>query len=162
MTTVSTTHTRPFRFGYQVSRGLDDLREQARAAEAGGFDVISTWDHVGTTISPLLALVAMADATERIRFCPMVINNDFHHPAQLAMEFADLDQLSGGRAELGIGAGHSFTEYAAMGLAFGTHDEIAAHLLSCRERWGISYFTVRTIDDMAPIIERLRAADAGR
>jgi probable F420-dependent oxidoreductase len=240
--------------------------------------------------------------------CPLVINNDFHHPALLAAEYANLDHLTGGRVELGIGAGHSFTEYAAMGLTFdppkvrkarmaealeivrrlldgetvtfdgehyrmrdvqtmrslqdhlpimagvngpaalahaaqhadimglmmlgrtledgqshevrweadrldrtvayirehaagrdvelnalvqvvqvtddrdaairellaeiptlpfddaastpflaiGTHDEIAAHLQRCRERWGISYFSVRTIDDFQPVIERLR------
>jgi probable F420-dependent oxidoreductase len=107
-----------FRFGYQCFGSDDDLRTQARAAEAAGFDVISTWDHIGEELSPLLPLLAMADATERLRVCPMVINNDFHHPVQLAMEFADLDHLTGGRAELGIGAGHAFTEYAAMGLTF--------------------------------------------
>ena len=41
-------------------------------------------------------------------------------------------------------------------LAIGTHDEIADHLLACRERWGISYFSVRDIDAFAPVIERLR------
>ncbi|MEO6126065.1 MAG: TIGR03621 family F420-dependent LLM class oxidoreductase [Ilumatobacteraceae bacterium] len=108
-----------FRFGYQVSRGDgDDLRRQAREAEAAGFDVISTWDHVADGLTPLLPLLAMADVTDRIRVCPMVINNDFHHPVNLAMEFADLDHLTGGRAELAIGAGHAFTEYTAMGLAF--------------------------------------------
>jgi probable F420-dependent oxidoreductase len=47
-----------------------------------------------------------------------VLNNDFHHPVLLAMEYANLDHLTGGRVELGIGAGHSFTEYSAMGLPF--------------------------------------------
>ena len=60
----------------------------------------------------------MAEATTRLRVCPLVINNDFHHPVLLAMEYANLDHLTGGRVELGIGAGHSFTEYAAMGLPF--------------------------------------------
>ena len=41
-------------------------------------------------------------------------------------------------------------------LALGTHDEIADHLLACRNRWGISYFSVRDIDGFAPVIERLR------
>lgn len=108
-----------FRFGYQVSRGDgDDLRRQARDAEAAGFDVISTWDHVSDGLSPLLPLLAMADVTERLRVCPMVINNDLHHPVTLAMEFSDLDHLTGGRAELAIGAGHAFTEYAQIGLDF--------------------------------------------
>jgi len=107
-----------FRFGYQCFGSKDDLRTQARAAEAAGFDVISTWDHIGEELSPLLPLMAMADATERLRVCPMVINNDLHHPVQLAMELADLDHLTGGRVELGIGAGHAFTEYAAIGVPF--------------------------------------------
>jgi probable F420-dependent oxidoreductase len=107
-----------FRFGYQCFGSKDDLRVQARTAEAAGFDVISTWDHIGDELSPLLPLLAMADATERLRVCPMVINNDLHHPVQLAMELADLDHLTGGRAELGIGAGHALTEYASIGMAF--------------------------------------------
>jgi probable F420-dependent oxidoreductase len=107
-----------FRFGYQCFGSKDDIRTQARSAEAAGFDVISTWDHIGDELSPLLPLLAMADATERLRVCPMVINNDLHHPVQLAMELADLDHLTGGRVELGIGAGHAFTEYAAIGLPF--------------------------------------------
>jgi hypothetical protein len=45
-------------------------------------------------------------------------------------------------------------------LLFGTHDEIAEHILLCRQRWGISYFTVREIDLFAPVIERLRRIDA--
>jgi alkanesulfonate monooxygenase SsuD/methylene tetrahydromethanopterin reductase-like flavin-dependent oxidoreductase (luciferase family) len=45
-------------------------------------------------------------------------------------------------------------------LALGTHDEIAEHLLACRQRWGISNYTLRSIDEVAPVIERLRAVDA--
>jgi alkanesulfonate monooxygenase SsuD/methylene tetrahydromethanopterin reductase-like flavin-dependent oxidoreductase (luciferase family) len=41
-------------------------------------------------------------------------------------------------------------------LAIGTHDEIADHLLACRNRWGISYFSVRDIDGFAPVIQRLQ------
>jgi probable F420-dependent oxidoreductase len=40
-------------------------------------------------------------------------------------------------------------------VALGTHDEIADHLLACRERWGVSYFTVRDATAFAPVIERL-------
>ena len=45
-------------------------------------------------------------------------------------------------------------------LALGTHDQIAEHLLACREQWGISYFSVRDIAEFAPVIERLRRVDA--
>ncbi len=45
-------------------------------------------------------------------------------------------------------------------LALGTHDQIADHLLACRERWGISYYSVRELEAFAPVIDRLRRADA--
>jgi len=304
---------RPFRFGLQV-RGdsASELRAKSQAAEAAGFHVISTADHVSQGWAPLPPLLAMADCTTRLRVCPLVLNNDFHQPVHLAREIAAIDHLTGGRFELGIGAGHAFTEYAAIGqhfdppatrksrlaeaveilrkllageevtfkgehyqldhvrtmptlqpklpfliavngkkalahaaqnadiiglfglgrtlpdgqrhevrwqaarldatvayireragqrdvelnalvqrvvvtqdrraaaeelvnsietlsvedaletpfLALGTHDEIAEHLQTCRQRWGISYFTVRELEDFAPVIERLSADTA--
>jgi len=45
-------------------------------------------------------------------------------------------------------------------LALGTHDQIADHLLACRERWGISYYSVRELEAFAPVIDRLGRADA--
>jgi probable F420-dependent oxidoreductase len=109
-----------FRFGFQLGATIDaaELRANARAAEAAGFDVVHSFDHVDDAWSPLAPLLAIADATEHIRVCPLVVNNDFHHPVQLAREIAAMDQLTGGRVELGIGAGHSFTEYQALGLPF--------------------------------------------
>ncbi len=110
---------RPFRFGYQL-RAADpgELRRQAQSAEDAGFDVLCTFDHLGQNFSALAPLLAAAGWTTRIRLCPLVLNNDFHHPALLAQELATLDQLSGARLEVGIGAGHSFTEYAAAGIDF--------------------------------------------
>ncbi len=110
---------RAFRFGLQVRGDSgDELREQARRAEAAGFDVISTADHVSQGWAPLPPLLAMADATTTLRVCPMVLNNDFWHPVHLARELAAIDHLTQGRLELGIGAGHAFTEYAAIGQQF--------------------------------------------
>jgi probable F420-dependent oxidoreductase len=80
--------------------------------------VFHTWDHIADGWSPLAPLMAVADATTKIRVCPLVLNNDFHHPVQLAQELATIDQLSEGRLEVGMGAGHSFTEYGAVGLTF--------------------------------------------
>ena len=62
--------------------------------------------------------MAIADCTTTLRICPLVLNNDFHHPVHLAQELGSLDHLSGGRLEVGIGAGHSFTEYEAIGQHF--------------------------------------------
>jgi probable F420-dependent oxidoreductase len=80
--------------------------------------VLCSFDHLGEHFSALAPLAAAAGWTDRIRLCPLVLNNDFHHPALLAQELASLDRLSGGRLEVGIGAGHSFTEYAVAGLGF--------------------------------------------
>jgi probable F420-dependent oxidoreductase len=110
---------RPFRFGFQST--ADDVAavaRTAREAEAAGFDVFQVGDHVGTELSPFVALAAAAAATSTIRIGTLVLNNDLRHPVAVAQEAATLDRLSDGRVELGLGAGHSFTEYAAMGLAF--------------------------------------------
>ncbi len=110
---------RPFRFGFQLGdEPLEDLIAQAQAAEAAGFDVVHTSDHIAGLWPPLTTLAAIGAATNRVRLSPLVINNDFWHPVLLAREVAALDHLSGGRVELGLGAGHSFTEYDAMGLVF--------------------------------------------
>lgn len=109
-----------FRFGYQLPSELDAgrLRANAQAAEAAGFDVVHTSDHVNDGWSPLAPLLAVADATQHVRVCPLVLNNDFRHPVHLAREIAAIDHFTDGRVELGLGAGHSFTEYEALGIDF--------------------------------------------
>jgi probable F420-dependent oxidoreductase len=73
-------------------------------------------DHVGTGMSPLPALAAIAAATTTIRLGTLVLNNDMRNPVQLAWEVASIDALSGGRFELGLGAGHTPQEYTATGI----------------------------------------------
>jgi alkanesulfonate monooxygenase SsuD/methylene tetrahydromethanopterin reductase-like flavin-dependent oxidoreductase (luciferase family) len=46
-------------------------------------------------------------------------------------------------------------------LCHGTHEEMARHLLACRERWGISYFSVRDVDAFAPVMQLVRRLDEG-
>jgi probable F420-dependent oxidoreductase len=116
---ASVDQVRPFRFGFQfTSADAGAVVRSARAAEAAGFDVFQVADHVGAQLSPLVTLATAGVATSTIGLGTLVLNNDLHHPVLLAQEVASLDQLTGGRVELGLGAGHSFTEYAAMGLAF--------------------------------------------
>ncbi len=94
------------------------LRREVQVAEAAGFDVVCTYDHLGQHLSALEPLAFAAAWTERVRLCPLVLNNDFHHPGLLAQRLATLDRLSGGRLEVGIGAGHAFPEYEAARIAF--------------------------------------------
>ena len=112
---------RPFRFGLQLTdaSGPEAWTARARQAEDLGFDVIVVPDHiVEGAPAPLAALGFLAAATDRIRVGTMVLNNDFRHPALLAREAAMLDQLSNGRLELGVGAGHAAPEYREVGLPF--------------------------------------------
>jgi probable F420-dependent oxidoreductase len=66
----------------------------------------------------LVALGAAACVTEHIELGTLVLNNDLRHPVVLAQEVATLDHACGGRLEVGLGAGHSFTEYRSVGLPF--------------------------------------------
>jgi probable F420-dependent oxidoreductase len=108
---------RIIRFGFQLgSEHENDPVAAAQRAEELRFDVVLLSDHVGPGISPLVTLAAMAQATTRIRLGTYVLNNDMRNPVQLAWEAVTLDHLSGGRFELGIGAGHTPQEYDHVGL----------------------------------------------
>ncbi len=107
------------RFGLQLR--ADDpaqVADEARRAEALGFDVVLVADHVGSDWSPLLSLARAAEATTTLRLGTFVLNAGLHHPLMLAREVATLDHLSGGRVELGLGAGHTPAEFAAAGVQF--------------------------------------------
>jgi probable F420-dependent oxidoreductase len=110
---------RPFRFGFQsTTNDVAEVARTARAAETVGFDIFQVGDHLGSHLSPFVALAAAAAATSTIRIGTLVLNNDLRHPVAVAQEVATLDRLSDGRVELGLGAGHSFPEYATIGLGF--------------------------------------------
>ncbi len=111
---------RPIRVGHQLrpSGSIDEIVAEAKAAEAAGFDTITLPDHVNETLwSPLVLLAAIARETSTIRLGTFVINNEMRNPVQLAWEVSTLDRLSNGRFELGIGAGHTPSEFAATGIA---------------------------------------------
>lgn len=107
------------RIGVQlVGEQALDAAASARIVEDAGFDLVMLADHVGPArLSPMLNLAAVAQATERIRLGTYVLNNDMRNPVQLAWESATLDRLSGGRFELGLGAGHTPHEYEGTGIA---------------------------------------------
>ena len=108
---------RPLRIGHQLSGRVEGSPvETARRAEELGFDIVLAADHVGTGLAPLPTLAAIAAATTSIRLGTLVLNNDMRNPVQLAWEVSTIDALSGGRFELGLGAGHTPHEYTATGI----------------------------------------------
>ncbi|MFJ8636183.1 LLM class F420-dependent oxidoreductase [Streptomyces sp. NPDC093568] len=120
---------RPFRFGVNLmtSAPADEWRAKCRRAEELGYDVILVPDHLGMP-APFPALVAAAEATERPRLGTFVLNAGLWNPALLAREVATTDALTGGRLELGLGAGYVQAEHDAAGLPFGTPRERVDHL----------------------------------
>ncbi|RKS74227.1 putative F420-dependent oxidoreductase [Actinomadura pelletieri DSM 43383] len=114
-----------FRFGVvgESIRSGAELADTARRAEDLGYDVLVLRDHFvadpfGDQLAPIVALASAASVTGTLRLGTMVLANDYRHPVMLAKEAATLDHLSGGRFELGIGAGWLREEYAAAGLPF--------------------------------------------
>ena len=91
--------------------------EAARWAEDAGFDAVTTADHVGST-SPFVMLSAAAVVTTRVRLRTYVLDYGFWNPGLLARDVATLDVLSGGRVEVGLGAGHKPLEHQAVGVPF--------------------------------------------
>jgi probable F420-dependent oxidoreductase len=115
----------PFRFGVinEQMKAPSAWFDHVRRVEALGYTTLLLRDHVvpdffGDQYAPLVALMAAASVTTTLRLGTMVIDNDYRHPVMLAKEAATLDCLSGGRFELGIGAGWLRTEYEQAGLPF--------------------------------------------
>jgi probable F420-dependent oxidoreductase len=111
---------RPFRTGViagdpPASRG--EWRDRVRRIDRQGHDVLLTADHLGLA-PPLVPLVAAAEVSERLRVGTHVLNNEFWNPVLLARDAAAVDVLTGGRLELGFGAGHAAVEFAAAGIPY--------------------------------------------
>ncbi|MFZ4718320.1 MAG: TIGR03560 family F420-dependent LLM class oxidoreductase [Ilumatobacteraceae bacterium] len=105
----------------------DELRSVWRRIEDLGFGWISVWDHFyGATGKPddaaCLEAVAMhaalACSTTKVRCGSLVYSIGYRHPAVLAKAITAIDQLSGGRADMGLGAGWAKVEYDAYGIPF--------------------------------------------
>jgi probable F420-dependent oxidoreductase len=111
---------RPFRFLATVTEnlGFAELTAHARKAEAVGCSALVLPDHLTGQYAPIPLLSTVAAATERLRVGTFVFNVCLRHPAVLAQDLATLDALSGGRLEIGIGAGWNKPEHDALGLPF--------------------------------------------
>ena len=111
----------------QFGATYDDQLAVAREAEALGFDAFFRSDHYLTMGAGLgepgptdswVTLGALARETERIRLGTMVTAATFRHPGPLAISVAQVDAMSGGRVELGLGSGWYEQEHAAYGIPF--------------------------------------------
>lgn len=120
MSSQVTLPIKPFRFGIQTSSQPDRTSwiDLAKRTEANGFDVLTMPDHFTDQLAPVPALMAAADATTTLRVGALVWDNDYRHPVVLAKELATIDVLSGGRLEVGIGAGWMISDYQQAGLTY--------------------------------------------
>jgi F420-dependent oxidoreductase-like protein len=112
----------------EAQQGLSylDQLELARLAERLGFEAFFRSDHYRSFPGPAnmpttdawTVLAGLARETERIRLGVLVSPVTFRHPGSFAKVVTTVDEMSGGRAEVGVGAGWNETEHAALGLAF--------------------------------------------
>ncbi|MDV2475795.1 TIGR03621 family F420-dependent LLM class oxidoreductase [Rhodococcus zopfii] len=120
-----------FRFSVNVLgiESPEGFARSCRAVEDAGFDALFAADHLGVP-APFPVLVAAAHATERMRVGTLVLNAAFWNPALLAREIATTDALTGGRLEVGLGAGHMRWEFESAGIAWESFGTRADHLES--------------------------------
>ena len=105
-----------------------EIRDIALAAEDAGFDSIWVGDHLlfrGDEVTGARGpwevwsiLAALAAVTRRVQLGPLVAATSFHSPAMLAKKAATVDEISGGRLILGLGAGWNRPEYDAFGFPY--------------------------------------------
>jgi len=142
---MSDTFTAPGGLRFGIFDWLDDNRGDAAEnietrlamleyADQHGFFAYHLAEHHGTPLStiasPNLFFMLLAQRTKRLRFGPMVYLLPMYHPVRLIEEIAVLDQLSGGRMELGVGRNASPYEAELYGVDMGTSRAAAREALS--------------------------------
>ena len=126
-------------YGFSLPTGriaFADTAEWARRAEALGFDSVWVSDHFFysfarygadrspiASLEPLTTLAGIAAVTDRVRLGTLVLCAAFRHPALLAKAATSIDLLSGGRFDLGLGAGWMAEEFEAFGYRYGSTGE---------------------------------------
>lgn len=117
-----------FSFWISAEHPWDEVLELARHAEAGGWDGLWVADHFMRddpnaldvpTHECFALLAALAATVPRVRLGSLVAGNTYRHPAVLAKAAASIDQISGGRFVLGLGAGWQVTEHERYGIELG-------------------------------------------
>jgi probable F420-dependent oxidoreductase len=124
---------------WEAPAGVDDLVAVAQAADRAGALYVGVCEHIAiprpldetmgaTWYHPIATLGFLAGVTSSVRLLSHVLALPYHHPLEVAKAFATLDRLSGGRAIVGVGAGHVEGEFGLLGLDFaarGRHVEAA-------------------------------------
>jgi probable F420-dependent oxidoreductase len=137
---------------WEPASGPAELAAVARACDANGFYSVSVCDHVAipreraptmttTWYDTVATLGWIAGFTARVRLLSHVYVVAYRHPLQTAKAFATLDALSGGRAILGVGAGHVEGEFDALGVPFAqrgriTDEAVMAIRAALSDEWG--------------------------
>ncbi|HEY1281933.1 MAG TPA: TIGR03619 family F420-dependent LLM class oxidoreductase [Acidimicrobiales bacterium] len=139
-------------FPWEEQAGPAEIAAVAAACERNGFGYVGVCDHVAvprelaprmTTIwyDTVATLSWLAARTERIKLLSHVFVLPYRHPLVTAKSFMTLDALSGGRAILGVGAGHAEGEFVALGIPFAergrlTDEAITVIKASFADEWG--------------------------
>jgi alkanesulfonate monooxygenase SsuD/methylene tetrahydromethanopterin reductase-like flavin-dependent oxidoreductase (luciferase family) len=123
------------------------LRDWARTVEGLGYDLLMISDHVAITpdvakqypapfYEPFTALSWLAGVTDAIKLGTTVLIAPYRHPLLVARMAANLNQLSGGRFVLGVGAGWARQEFEALGVDFASRGRLTDELLATiKEAW---------------------------
>ena len=132
---------------WEATAGRDELEAIARAADDAGFDYIAVCDHVAipadraeamstTWYDTVATLGWLAGVTSRTRLLSHVYVPAYRHPLATAKAFATLDELSGGRVVLGVGAGHVEAEFDLLGVPFAERGRLTDEALDgIRAAW---------------------------
>lgn len=145
--TATLAHPRRFRFGVEMMEPLPGMSwaESARQLEELGYSTLFVPDHFHEGYGPLAAMTAAALATTQLVVAPMVFACDFRHPAVLARELASIDIFSGGRLEVGLGAGYNPLDYSRSGIVMDRPgvrvDRLIEHVAVLRGLFGNGSFT---------------------
>ncbi len=112
-------HPRRLRFATELHAPLPGRTwiESAQEIEQLGYSTVFFPDHFDEGPGPIAAMAAVAAATSTLNVGALVFDCDFRHPAVLARELATIDVISGGRLEVGLGAGWKALDYERSGIA---------------------------------------------
>jgi probable F420-dependent oxidoreductase len=144
--------SRLMRQDWEPDAGPPELLAVARACDQADFDYVGVCDHVAiprelaprmttTWYDTVATLAWLAAATDRVRLLSSIYVLPYRHPLVTAKSFSTLDALSGGRAILGVGAGHAQGEFDALGVPFHqrgrlTNEAIRTIRAAFADEWG--------------------------